>query len=91
LNSNRNNNADPQNSSTYRCTRQATSQLAANSLIGNCLAIMNQLLGHFSSATTCCSRSYANFNGVITEASAFSSGFVGVRRATSTATLGLPQ
>jgi hypothetical protein len=84
LDSNRNNNADPQNSFHLSVYASSASQAAANSLIGARLPNNNESARAIFLAATPAVRSYANFNGIITAASAFSSGFVGVRRATST-------
>jgi len=84
LDSNRNNNADPQNSFHLSVYASSASQIAANSLIGARLTGDNESGRIIFLAATPAVRANANFNGVITVASAFSSGFVGVRRATST-------
>jgi hypothetical protein len=84
LNSNRNNNADPQNSFHLSVYASSSSQIAANNLIGARLPGDNQSARSIFLAAAPAVRGLANFNGVITVASAFSTGFVGVRRATST-------
>jgi hypothetical protein len=84
LNSNRNNNADPQNSFHLSVYASSASQIAANNLIGARLPGDNESARAIFLAATPAVTSSANFNGVITVASAFSTGFVGVRRATST-------
>jgi hypothetical protein len=84
LNSNRNNNADPQDSFHLSVYASSASQIAPNSLIGARLTGDNESARLIFLAATPAVRSYANFNGVISAESAFSSGFVGVRRATST-------
>jgi hypothetical protein len=84
LNSNRNNNTDPQNSFHLSVYASSASQIAANNLIGARLPADNESARAIFLAATPAVTSSANFNGVITVASAFSTGFVGVRRATST-------
>ena len=84
LDSNRNNNADPQDSFHLSVYASSASQIATNNLIGARLTGDNESARTIFLASTPAVRSLANFNGVITVASAFSTGFVGVRRATST-------
>jgi hypothetical protein len=84
LDSNRNNNADPQNSFHLSVYASSASQAATNSLIGARLPNNNESARAIYLTAAPAVTSYANFNGVITAASAFSTGFVGVRRATST-------
>ena len=84
LNSNRANNADPQNSFHLSVYASSASQAAFNNLIGTRLPGDNESARalHLSTGPTVVG--YANFSGAISTAPTFSSGFVGVRRATST-------
>jgi hypothetical protein len=84
LDTNRNNNADPQDSFHLSVYASSASQIATNNLIGARLTGDNESARTIFLASTPAVRSLANFNGVITVASAFSTGFVGVRRAAST-------
>jgi hypothetical protein len=84
LDSNRNNNVDPQNSFHLSAYASSASQVAFNNLIGARLPGDNESARalHLSTGPTVVG--YVNFSGSISASSTFSSGFVGVRRATST-------
>jgi hypothetical protein len=84
LNSNRNNNADPQDSFHLSAYASSANQVIANNFIGARLPNDNESARALLLTATPAVAASANFNGVITTASTFSSGFVGVRRATST-------
>ena len=83
LDSNRNNNADPQDSNHLSAYVSSASQIAANNLIGTRLPADNLSARVIFLSVAPSVVANANFNGTITVATAFSSGFVGVRRATS--------
>jgi hypothetical protein len=84
LDSNRNNNTDPQNSFHLSVYASSASQAAANNFIGARLPGDNESARGVLLTAIPAVTGTANFNGAITVASAFSSGFAGVRRATST-------
>jgi hypothetical protein len=84
LNSNRNTNADPQNSFNLSVYASSASQAAFNTLIGTRLTGDNESARAMHLNATPAVVGYANFSGSIVKASTFSSGFAGVRRATST-------
>jgi hypothetical protein len=84
LNSNRNNNADPQNSFHLSVYASSASQAAFNNLIGTRVPDGNESARALHISVQPNVVGYANFSGTISIASTFSSGFLGVRRATST-------
>ena len=84
LDSNRNNNADPQNNFHLSVYASSASQAAFNNLIGTRLPEDNESARALHISVQPNVVGYANFSGTISIASTFSSGFVGVRRATST-------